>query len=68
MKKLLTLLILSSAVTGWALHATYEQQGRIQITRMTTDERGLISIQFVQDGKAGALDYLTQAEFNALNK
>lgn len=70
MKKLLTLtlLILSSATIGWALHVTYAEQGRIQITKLTTDERGLISIQFVQDGHSEALDYLTQAEFNALDK
>ena len=33
------------------------------ITRITRDERGLISVEFKSNGKDYALDYLTDAEF-----
>lgn len=64
MKKLtLSLIILTSITTGWILSNIYRETGRITITAQTTDERGLTSVQFIQDGKEYALDYLTKDEY-----
>lgn len=64
MKKLtLPLLIALSLTTGWILSNIYRETGRITITAQTTDPRGLISIQFTQDGKEYAMDYLTKKEY-----
>lgn len=39
-----------------------------RITKQITDERGLTSVQFIQDGKEWGLDYLTKNELDSLKK
>lgn len=47
-------------------HATHERPARVIITQSVTDERGLTSVQFIQDGKEWGLDYLTPQELDSL--
>lgn len=39
---------------------------RNHIEKSFTDERGLISVQFIQDGKQWGLDYLTPVQYDSL--
>lgn len=68
MKKLIAFITIAvaSGVIGWVLNDVYQQQGRIIITDQVTDERGLTSVSFIQDGKEYALDYLTKTEYLTL--
>lgn len=38
----------------------------VRIVRQNTDERGLTCVEFVQDGKVWALDFLTKPELDSL--
>ena len=53
---------------GWLASEQYHSVGKVTVTSVATDERGYISVKFIQDGQEFALDYLTQAEFNDLIK
>jgi hypothetical protein len=39
---------------------------RNTITKQETDERGLISVQYIKDGEEWGLDYLTRHEYDSL--
>lgn len=61
MKTTLTILAVLIVLTACQNH-------KVHITKKETDERGLISVQFTQDGKEYALDYLTAKEYEELIK
>lgn len=44
----------------------WAQTSRDRIIKRTTDDRGLTSIQYCQDGKLWALDYLTKQELDSV--
>lgn len=65
------ILIVLSVTAAWfapdlIYHATHERPARVTITKSYTDERGLTSVQFIQDGKEWGLDYLTARELDSL--
>ena len=46
--------------------ATTPQSHAVTIIRSNTDERGLTCIEFTQDGKEWALDFITKHELDSL--
>jgi len=60
MKTLLTLAAISIVLTSCT------RSHRVTITDSVTDERGLTSVIFTQDGQEYALDYLTKHELDSL--
>ncbi len=48
------------------LKAIAPRSHSVHITRQVTDERGLTSLQFTQDGEDWGLDYCTKKEIDSL--
>lgn len=48
------------------LKALTPRSHAVHITRSITDDRGLTSLQFTQDGREWGLDYLTKHELDSL--
>jgi hypothetical protein len=64
MKTLLIILIAAlSGLAGWLCNNSYQQHKKITITGLYPDERGYISVTFIQDGKEYGLDYLEKEEY-----
>lgn len=65
MKKIILVLVIiaASGFAGWQLNTIHRHETKVYITRFGEDERGLTSIEFIQDGQEYALDYLTAQEF-----
>ena len=55
------LCVLSSFNLGYQVGKQHNKP--VKITKVCTDERGLISVQYTQDGKEYAQDYLTETEY-----
>lgn len=61
-----TAVALDHARTTTLLDRMIPESHAVTITKESTDERGLTSIQFTQDGKEWGLDYLTKRELDSI--
>ncbi len=71
MKPITLILLLPTLLFMYLVHVTRLKaitppSHAVHITRQITDERGLTSLQFAQDGKEWGLDYLTKQELDSL--
>jgi hypothetical protein len=60
------ILVVFLALTCAGVKALIEVKSQNKITHSITDERGLTSVIYVQDGQERALDYLTPQELDSL--
>lgn len=63
----ISLTIIFAVICGyWTARITHPSKHPVQIVKLVTDERGLISVMFIQKSDTLALDYITVKELNQL--
>jgi len=60
---LIALMIMSSFSIGFCLKGLQVQTEKVHILKQVIDERGLISVIYIQGGSEYAQDYLTETEY-----